>query len=101
MLELYLINLLKKERVYFRVNYKIDPDKPVSAPCDTSTWIGSGCLGNIQVLKMSGKDIGLKNKGGTGVNNGAFDGNIDTWECHPDWRCSGKDIQSPYGQVSF
>lgn len=57
MLELYLINLLKKERVYFRVNYKIDPDKPASAPCDTTTWVGSGCLGNIQVLRMSGKDI--------------------------------------------
>lgn len=101
MVELYLINMLKKERTYFRIQYSLDPDRISGATCDTNTWIGSGCLGKIQLLKMSGKDIGYNHNAGTGWNNEAFDGNIDTWVCHPDWRCSGKSVVNPYGNVSF
>lgn len=47
--ELYLINPDTKERLYFRWTYKQDPGNPESCNFSTS---GSGCLGNIEVLKL-------------------------------------------------
>ena len=32
---------------------------------------------------------------------GLFDGNIDTWVCDSDWRCSGKILPGGYGTLSF
>ncbi len=96
MAELYLINTLKKKRVYFRWNYKVDPNAPSWVTCDMTT--GSGCLGNIQIFRMDGKDLGKDHDGSLG--NGAFDGNIDTWVCDQDWRCAGK-VLPGYGTLSF
>lgn len=38
-------------------------------------------------------DIGYDHAGLVG-STGAFDGVIDTWVCHPDWRCAGPNIPS-------
>lgn len=88
--ELYLINPVTKERTFFRWNYKQETTQ--GAPtCNMST--GSGCLGNIQILKLRGKDIGYDHTGSTS-NSGTFDGIIDTWVCHPSWKCTGVAISS-------
>jgi hypothetical protein len=47
----------------------------------------------VQVLKLVGKDIGYDHSNTVG-HTGAFDGIIDTWVCHPDWRCAGPNIAS-------
>ena len=99
MSELYLINTLKKKRVLFRWNYKVDPNAPPWYVCNMAT--GSGCLGNIQILRLDGKDIGWNHDGVVGGNNGAFNGSIDTWVCDIDWRCSGKELSMWYGILSF
>ena len=52
---------------------------------------GSGCLGNVEMLRLVGKDIGMKHDS-TGTT--AFDGNIDTWICHPDWSCTGPNVSA-------
>lgn len=41
-------------------------------------------MGNVQVLKMRGVDIGYAHSGSV-TDSGAFDGKIDTWLLHPDW----------------
>ena len=97
MAELYLINTIKKKRVFFRWNYKVDPSAPSGVICNMAT--GSGCLGNIQILRMDGKDL-WNNHDGTPAS-GLFDGNIDTWICDSDWRCSGTVLPSGYGTLSF
>ncbi|MDD4151123.1 MAG: prepilin-type N-terminal cleavage/methylation domain-containing protein [Candidatus Gracilibacteria bacterium] len=79
--ELYFISGDGKKRTFFRWNVKVDPDAPASfSGCTISstdgTAIGSGCLGNIQFLKLDGKDWGFSHdKSGTGL----YDGVIDTW----------------------
>lgn len=83
--ELYLYDPILKERTFFRWTYKADPND-TSGGCAPST--GSGCLGNIEILKLKGYDIGLSHSGVT-TDKSAFDGNIDTWVCHQDWPCSG------------
>lgn len=70
--------------MFFRWTFKDDPDLPVGV-CNYTT--GSGCLGNIEILRLRGKDIGLNHSGST--SSGAYDGAIDTWTCHPDWTCLG------------
>ncbi len=97
MAELYLINTLQKKRVYFRWIYKTDPNAPSGATCNMTT--GSGCLGNIQILRMNGKDLWSLHDGS--LVNGAFDGGIDTWVCDTDWRCSGTGLTSGYGTLSY
>ncbi len=64
MSELYLINTLKKKRVLFRWNYKVDPNAPSGFICTMAT--GSGCLGNVQMLRLDGKDIGWNHDGVVG-----------------------------------
>ena len=95
--ELYLINTLKKKRVFFRWNVKQDPNAPATQICNGIS--GTGCLGNIQLLRMNGKDLWM-NHDGTAAG-GLFDGNIDTWVCDSDWRCSGKILPGGYGTLSF
>jgi len=84
--ELYFIkNWIKKERLYFRLNYKIDPDAPPGADCtQQADWImtGSWCLGNIQMLKLVWKDLWLSHSWSANS-----DGIIDTWECDNDYNC--------------
>lgn len=61
MKELYLVKKgVKPERTYLRWILKSDPNGPSSSICETSgANMGSGnCLGNIQVLKLVGKDLG-------------------------------------------
>ncbi|MCK9272381.1 prepilin-type N-terminal cleavage/methylation domain-containing protein [Candidatus Gracilibacteria bacterium] len=86
--ELYFIkNGIKKERLYFRLNYKLDPDAPPGSSCTSLSggiMSGSGCLGNIQMLKLIGKDLGLSHTGTTNA-----DGIIDTWTCDSDYNCTG------------
>ena len=65
-----------------------DPGLPITS-CDMTT--GSGCLGNVEMLKLVGKDIGMSHNS-TGTT--AFDGNIDTWICHPDWSCTGSNVSA-------
>ena len=50
--------------------------------------MGSGnCVGNIQVLRLVGKDLGISHST-TLPSTGKYDGVIDTWECHPDYNCT-------------
>lgn len=53
--ELYLYDPITKERTFFRWVFQTDTGS--TSICDTST--GSGCLGNIQVLKLKGFDVGM------------------------------------------
>lgn len=83
--ELYMIQPILKERLFLRWNIKQDPYAPawVSCTCNPNgDCSGSWCLGNIQMLRLVGKDIGYNHVLGTG----AFDGIIDTWVCHPWWK---------------
>lgn len=50
--------------------------------------MGSGCLGNIQVLKLVGQDLGMSHTGST-FSTGQYDGVIDTWQCREDFACFG------------
>jgi hypothetical protein len=89
--ELYLINETEKTRTYLRFTVKSDPNAPAWTTCTFSWGEWTGCLGNIQILRMRGLDRGLSHSG-TLTDTGAFDGVIDTWICHPDWKCSGPTI---------
>ena len=79
--ELYFISWDGKKRTFFRWNVKKDPNAPASfsgctiSPTDrTATW--SGCLWNIQFLKLDWKDWWFShNKSGIWL----YDGLIDTW----------------------
>ncbi len=84
--ELYLYNPTKKERIFFRWNVGLDPNRPTGATCTGTT--GSGCLWNIEILKLVGKDYGDQHDGSS---SGSYDGVIDTWVCHKDWEgnCGG------------
>jgi hypothetical protein len=49
---------------------------------------GSGCIGNIQVLKTKWLDIGYTHTG-AGVDISRYDGIIDTWACSEKTQCTG------------
>ncbi len=51
--------------------------------------MGSGCLGNIQILRLVGRDLGLSHSGAVATSTGRYDGLIDTWECREDFACNG------------
>ncbi len=86
MKELYLIKKWQKsERTYLRWIYKNDPNAPSGVFCQTAT--SSGCLWNIQVLKLIGRDLWLSHTG-VATSSGRYDGIIDTWECHQDYYCT-------------
>lgn len=58
MLELYLIDKTAKKRTYLRWNIQQDPNNP-TIPCfpipttaSGKLLTGSGCVGNVQVLKL-------------------------------------------------
>lgn len=91
MSELYLINHVTLERTYFRWTYRQDPDTVLA--CDPAT--GDNCLGNIEMLRLIGKDLGMSHSGDLSQDSTAYDGKIDTWVCHLDWRCSGPALPSP------
>jgi prepilin-type N-terminal cleavage/methylation domain-containing protein len=79
MQELYLINKSAKKRTYFRWNIKQDPNN-TAVTCNYSMPTNSGCVGNVQVLKLKWLDVGLSHSGGI-TDKTAYDGIIDTWVC--------------------
>ncbi len=91
--ELYLINPDTKVRTAFRWVVRQDPDAPknigdcqvIDGTNNNKGLILSGsCLGNVQMLRMHGKDFGWNHDwSGTG----AYDGVTDTWVCDPKWQC--------------
>jgi prepilin-type N-terminal cleavage/methylation domain-containing protein len=94
MKELYLIKKWSQvERTYLRWILTQDQNAPwAGSNCVlTGTYMGSGnCLGNIQVLKLVGRDLGLSHTWETTITStGRYDGVTDTWECHKDYNCTG------------
>lgn len=85
--ELYLINIENSTRTYFRWNIKQDPGTSTGCTISGSGVPNEWCIGNIQILKLIGKDLGYDHAGVV-WHTGAFDGIIDSWICHPDWRCT-------------
>ncbi|MDD2566174.1 MAG: prepilin-type N-terminal cleavage/methylation domain-containing protein [Candidatus Gracilibacteria bacterium] len=85
--ELYLIRKGKEnERMLLRLNIIKDPNALTGSTCTFPAGTGSGCLGNIQILKLNGKDYGLDHSGSTN-DSGQFDGRIDTRICNNDFYC--------------
>lgn len=84
--ELYLIKKFPQyERTYFRYSVKQDPFLTGGTwSCDVTTGSGNACLGNVQMLKLVGKDFGYDH---SGIGLGANDGKIDTWICAPGFHC--------------
>ena len=97
MQELYLINKSARTRAYFRWNIQQDPNTTVSCIITTSasgkTTTGSGCVGNVQVLKLQGLDLGLSHSGNI-TSATLYDGITDTWVCAEDGQCSGPMVLS-------
>ena len=91
--ELYLISADKNERTYFRWNVGLDPDA-ISGSC--SWWefmTGTGCLGTIEFLKLSGYDYGRDHDLLSWDSDGTQgDGINDTWLIHDDFNPTGSDI---------
>lgn len=93
--ELYLIDPEHNKRTYLRFIVQDDPYRPSHIdPCEVSTdtvtgnvTMTGGCLGNIQMLKMEGYDLGSSHEGS--MSTGTFDGQIDTWVCAENWPCDG------------
>ncbi len=77
MLELYLIWDNWKSRTYFRRKVIADSNSPIQN-C-TSSWTETGCLGTLQILKLSWKDWGMDHNWW----NWAYDWKIDTWIVDP------------------
>lgn len=90
--ELYLINPLDKTRAYFR--YVVRQDSETSTGCVITAGVANdGCMGNVQILRMRGLDIGYGHTSNV-TDTGAFDGKIDTWMLHPDWTGTGPTISA-------
>jgi prepilin-type N-terminal cleavage/methylation domain-containing protein len=88
--ELYLVKTKPSaERIFFRRIVRLDPAVAGNPnfPCDLTTGSGAGCIGNVQILRMRGRDLG-KTHSATGQTVGLYDGLIDTWLCHEDYRCA-------------
>ncbi len=90
MIELYLVNKNAKKRTFFRWNIKQDPGTTIVCAITTqsgriNTW--SGCVGNVQILKLKWLDIGLTHSGDTSDKT-AYDGIIDTWVCIEQGQCT-------------
>lgn len=83
--ELYLYKKWRiNERLFLRLNYKLDPRAPSSATCN-SDWTWSWCLWNIQILKLVWRDYWSNHiVSWTWV----YDWVIDTWECATDFNCN-------------
>lgn len=88
--ELYLMRPKPSpERIFFRRVVRLDPAVAGNPafPCDLVTGTGAGCIGNVQILRMRGRDLG-KTHSATGQTIGLYDGLLDTWLCHEDYNCS-------------
>ena len=87
--ELYLYNPLTKERTFFRWTLKNDPGLPPGSCIYTGPTMGTGCLGNIEILRLKWLDLWLAHSGIITWGLRVYDGKIDTWTCHADWPCTG------------
>lgn len=89
--ELYLIDKQKNIRTFFRWNIESDDN----STCNLDNWRGwtipDGCKWNIQILKLSGHDIGINHDWQWPT---AYDGKIDTWVCESWWNCSGEPLNN-------
>lgn len=89
--ELYLIDKQKNIRTFFRWNIESDDN----STCNLDNWHGwtipDGCKWNIQILKLSGHDIGINHDWQWPT---AYDGKIDTWVCEYWWNCSGEPLNN-------
>lgn len=94
--ELYMIKKWKTtERMFFRWTFKPDPDSPtynVTTHTDhncTLTWANawSGCLWNVQMLKLVWKDIWMDHSWSV-ASPWRYDWIIDTWLCNTDFNCN-------------
>lgn len=87
--ELYLINKTAKTRTFYRWDIKQDPNTTIlcSIPAAGSgmTASNSGCIGNVQILKLSWLDIGVNHTWAKISTGTSYDGIIDTWVCTEDW----------------
>ncbi|MDD2486864.1 MAG: prepilin-type N-terminal cleavage/methylation domain-containing protein [Candidatus Gracilibacteria bacterium] len=90
--ELYLLSKGKtNERLFLRMRYKLDPNAPPAATCDENadgSMSGDACLGNIEMLRLDGRDLGFDHVAST-TDSGEYDGIIDTWQCNADFKCNG------------
>jgi len=84
--ELYLIkkSIYPPERLYFRWNITQDPSN-LGMVCNGSIT-NTGCLGNLQILKLVGTDKGILHDG---TSTGSNDGVIDTWEYGSEYDSGG------------
>ncbi|MBP9779314.1 type II secretion system protein [Candidatus Gracilibacteria bacterium] len=100
--ELYLIDKESNTRTFFRWIVRSDPNAPAGTICiESGVNTGSGCVGNIQILKLRGVDLGFDHTGTLAPSsNNAFDGTVDTWICHEDWACSGPQLPPGYGNLA-
>ncbi len=103
MQELYLINKTAKTRTYFRWNIQQDPNN-LMISCSITTASGktltnSGCIGNVQVLKLSWYDLGLSHSGITSDLT-TYNGIIDTWVCKEFDQCNWPLITSVSKKVA-
>ena len=98
--ELYLINKWAKKRTYFRWNIQQDlnnitiPCFPIPTTASGNLLTGSGCIGNVQVLKLKWLDVGYTHSWLT-TDRSAYDGLIDTWVCVEDGQCIWPQLTSP------
>jgi hypothetical protein len=63
--ELYLINPIDKTRAYFRYVVRQDPGTATGCTISATGVTNEGCMGNIQILRMRGLDIGYPHTGAT------------------------------------
>jgi len=95
---LYLIDKQENTRTFFRWYIERDPNAPADLSCvvnasnPSAVTTNSGCLANIQMLKLKGLDAGWQHTNAIATSSGAFDGVIDTWVCAKGWVCTGADI---------
>ena len=95
--ELYLIKTsTTNERTLFRYIIRQDTSVPKTSTggymyiCDPQHATGAlnnGCIGNIQMLRLLGRDLGMAHSGSV-VSFGRYDGAIDTWICDPSYTCT-------------
>lgn len=103
--ELYLISSDKTQRTFFRWNVRNDPYAPPWSTCTgTENMIGEGCLGTIELLKLSwidnGYDHGIYAWNPEGWWDDA-DGEIDTWLIQKDFNPVVIDVLAWFGSINY
>lgn len=97
MQELYLINKAWKRRNFFRWNIKQDPNTNIICSIDSTAIpgkliTGTGCVGNVQVLKLKWLDLGYSLHTGSILDKSSYDGVVDTWVCVESDQCTWPEL---------